>query len=123
MDETGAGFSHTVQNAGKGCVQIEKRAQKGKSADIDAGSGIFEKQRAHGFSEHEKSHGTQASKTEAQAACCHSDCPEAILVAECLQLGDRRHKHDGGGIKNRGGKQNQRQSHSCKDPVHAERIG
>ena len=122
MDQASYIFSQTVKNTDQGSIHIQKRTDKGHGADVDPGSGAVKENIAKKRTKKKKACRTKSSKKQAAGTCLSCNMADSFAEAKSLHFCHRWHKHNRGGICDSGWKKNQRESHSCKHSVNAERI-
>lgn len=120
VEQAESGSAQSVKNAGERRVQIQEGADKGQGVNAGARGGTAEKERAQSVPEKEKQEGEQGSHGKTRLTGPADHIPNPFSVSKGLEPGHRGHEHHRGGIGEGGGEENERESHSGEDAVHAQ---
>ena len=117
MDQAGAWLSKSVEDAGEGCICVEKRAGKGKHPYVKTGLGAVEQELSKQITQREKAKTAEDSQkhTAKDGGAYHIADPGS--AAKCIKFSNRRHEHNGQGTGKGGGKKDHRQCHTCKNTI------
>ena len=122
MEKTGSGTTKSMKNTGKSSVHIEKRADKSHGTYVSTGGDTVKKKTAKERTENKKGSCRENAQKDTEIYGISGDIPDPAVVSQCLHFCNRGHKHGRGRICHSRRKQDQRQSHSCKNPINSQRL-
>lgn len=117
MDKAAAGPSKSMKNAGKCCIHIKKRTDKGKHFYVSSGCYTSKKQRSEKGSGKKEKNETGTAKENTAFTGFYGNIPDMFFSSKSLHLCNRRHQHYRSGVGKSSRKKNKRKCHSCENPV------